>query len=205
MREIVWRAIRYRNIRAWVAAVTKGKTGIRFFENPRIGLRGSERGSERHHGHAIGHRGDELIVTIRAAGSKTSGLPAPDDAIARRRKGALAKSRGSTPDARGRWREGIYDQVREVMSMQGNLPLDQVQRAILMGCARKYVALFNNPGGFPITCLQYFAGIVEEIATVDMSMDYWRYLALRMRRMESQWRAQATFAPATAATNTETN
>jgi hypothetical protein len=31
----------------------------------------------------------------------------------------LAKSRGSTPAERKRWREGIYDQIREVMSMQG--------------------------------------------------------------------------------------
>jgi hypothetical protein len=83
--------------------------------------------------------------------------------------------------------------------------LDVVQRAILMGCARKYVALFNNTGGSRITSLQYFAGIVQEVATLEMSLDYWRYLAARMRKMESQWRAQANFAPATPATNTETN
>lgn len=88
---------------------------------------------------------------------------------------------------------------------RAGVPLDQVQRGILLGCARKYVALFNHPGGSPITCLQYFAGIVQEIATLDMSLDYWRYLAVRMRKMESQWRAQANFAGATAATNTETN
>ena len=85
------------------------------------------------------------------------------------------------------------------------VPLDQVQRAILMGCTRKYVALFNHPGGSPITCLQYFAGIVKEVATLDMSLDYWRYLTTRMRKMESQWRAQANFARAQPATNKETN
>ncbi len=88
---------------------------------------------------------------------------------------------------------------------RAGVSLDQVQRAILMGCARKYVALFNHPGGSPITSLQYFAGIVEEIATLDMPLDYWRYLALRTRKMESQWRAQANLAGATVATNTETN
>ena len=83
--------------------------------------------------------------------------------------------------------------------------LDHVQRAILMGCARKYVALFNHPAGSPITCLQYFAGIVQEVAKLEMSLDYWRHLTVRMRKMESQWRAQANFAPATPAQNTETN
>jgi hypothetical protein len=51
------------------------------------------------------------------------------------------------------------------------VPLDQVQRAILMGCTRKYVALFNHPGGSPITCLQYFAGIMQEVATLDAVRD----------------------------------
>lgn len=88
---------------------------------------------------------------------------------------------------------------------RAGVPLDQVQRAILLGCVRKYVALFNHPAGSPITSLQYFAGIVQEVATSDMSLDYWRYLTARMRKMESQWRAQANFAPAVPAANTETN
>ncbi len=85
------------------------------------------------------------------------------------------------------------------------VPLDQVQRAILMGCARKYVALFNKNGGSRITSLQYFAGIVQEVTGLDLSLDYWRYLAVRMREMEIQWRAQANFAPPSSAPNTETN
>jgi hypothetical protein len=88
---------------------------------------------------------------------------------------------------------------------RAGVSLDQVQRAILLGCARKYVALFNHPGGSPITSLQYFAGIVQEVATTEMSLDYWRYLAARIRKMETQWRAHANLAPATPAPNTETN
>ena len=85
------------------------------------------------------------------------------------------------------------------------VPLDQVRRAILMGCARKYVALFNHDGGSPITSLEYFAGIVQEVGKLEVSLDYWRYLATRMLKMESQWRAHANLAPATPAPNTETN
>src|SRR5258708_875655 len=38
----------------------------------------------------------------------------------------LAKSRGSTPEKKGHWREGIYDQIRDVMSMQGNLSVERM-------------------------------------------------------------------------------
>jgi len=86
---------------------------------------------------------------------------------------------------------------------RAGVSLDQVQRAILLGCTRKYVALFNNGGGARITSLQYFAGIVLEVASLEVSLDYWRYLASRMPKMECQWRAQANFAPA-AAPKTET-
>jgi len=38
----------------------------------------------------------------------------------------LAKSRGSTPEERKHWREGIYDQIREVMSRQGKLSAERM-------------------------------------------------------------------------------
>ena len=38
----------------------------------------------------------------------------------------LAKSRGSTPAERKLWREGIYDQIREVMSLQGSLSIERM-------------------------------------------------------------------------------
>jgi hypothetical protein len=87
---------------------------------------------------------------------------------------------------------------------RSGMPLERVERAILLGCARKYVALFNHRGGSPITGLPYFAGIVTEVATLEMPLDYWRYLAARVRKMEAQWRAQANFAGATPREATET-
>ena len=82
---------------------------------------------------------------------------------------------------------------------RAGVPFDHVERALLLGCARKYVALFNQQSGLPITSLQYFAEIVPEIAALDMPLNYWRYLAARVRKMESQWRAQANSASATPA------
>ena len=38
----------------------------------------------------------------------------------------LAKSRGSTPAERQLWRDGIYDQIRDVMSQQGSLSIERM-------------------------------------------------------------------------------
>lgn len=88
---------------------------------------------------------------------------------------------------------------------RAGVPLDQIERAILMGCARKYVALFNQPTtATPITSRQYFAGPLQEIAAMKMPLNYWRYLASRVRKMETEWRAQANFASAAPAENQPT-
>src|SRR3981081_2890278 len=38
----------------------------------------------------------------------------------------LAKNRGSTPGQQRLWRNGIYDQIREVMSLQGSLSIERM-------------------------------------------------------------------------------
>ena len=87
---------------------------------------------------------------------------------------------------------------------RAGVTLDRIQRAFLMGCARKYVALFNHANGSPITSLQYFAGLVQEVGGMELNLNYWRYLAARVRKMENQWRANANFAPAAPSAATET-
>lgn len=96
------------------------------------------------------------------------------------------------------------DEKLAVEWYRSGVALDQVQRAILMGCARKYVALFQQPGGTPIVALQYFAAIVPEVVGMDLNLNYWRYLAARVQKMEAQWRAQAKFASAVRAPEKET-
>jgi len=41
-------------------------------------------------------------------------------------KGALQKVECSAPADRKLWRDGIYDQIREMMPMQGNLTIDRM-------------------------------------------------------------------------------
>ena len=95
------------------------------------------------------------------------------------------------------------DEKLTVEWYRAGISLDLVQRAILMGCARKYVTLFNHSGS-PITTLHYFAGLIPELSAMETSLNYWRYLAARVRKMDAEWRARANFAPATPPPHTET-
>ena len=87
---------------------------------------------------------------------------------------------------------------------RAGIALDLVHRTMLLGCARKYVALCNHAAGSPITSLQYFGGILQEAGELDADLNYWRHLAERVSKMESQWRAQAKFASAEAVKLQET-
>ena len=38
----------------------------------------------------------------------------------------LAKGRGSTPEQRRLWRDGVFEEIRELMTVQGNLGVDRM-------------------------------------------------------------------------------
>jgi putative transposase len=56
-------------------------------------------------------------------------------------KGALQKNRSSAPGQRRLWRDGIYDQIREVMPMQGGLSVEQMCELARVSCAGFYRSL----------------------------------------------------------------
>ena len=51
---------------------------------------------------------------------------------------------------------------------------------------------------------EHTAGLIEEVAGMELNLNYWRYLAARVKKMEAQWRAQAKFARAGDAKTAET-
>lgn len=71
---------------------------------------------------------------------------------------------------------------------RGGIPVVQVERAILLGTLRKYVALLNRGSGSPITTLHYFKSLLDETETLDTSADYWRYLSRRLDDLEQRWK-----------------
>lgn len=107
---------------------------------------------------------------------------------------------------------GAADQKVAASWYRQNVPLETVERAYLLGCTRRYIALCNHPEGTPITSLSYFINVLEEIAQEQVSPAYWRHLAHGLGRLESQWRqalgtrpsAYANFAQANAQPEGET-
>lgn len=66
--------------------------------------------------------------------------------------------------------------------------LTQIQRAILLGCARKYATLLANGVTWaPIASLSYFAAIIEEVCQTNTADSYWAYIHRKAGELERQW------------------
>jgi hypothetical protein len=61
-----------------------------------------------------------------------------------------------------------------------------VERAILLGALRKYVAVHQNGRGTPISSLHYFTNLFEEVQP-EISTGYWRYVARKLNTFEQTW------------------
>jgi hypothetical protein len=70
---------------------------------------------------------------------------------------------------------------------QRGVSLEQLQRAIWLGCARKYVAMFNGQAPMPITSLRYFSSLVEEVRQTDAPDSYWQHIRSKADQLECQW------------------
>jgi hypothetical protein len=68
--------------------------------------------------------------------------------------------------------------------------LEHLQRAIWLGCARKYVALLNGQSSTPITSLRYFIGVVEEVGQTETPDSYWQHVRSKAVQLERQWLAR---------------
>jgi hypothetical protein len=66
--------------------------------------------------------------------------------------------------------------------------LAQLQRAIWLGCARKYLSLLNGQTSMPITSLRYFIALVEEVGQAETPETYWQHVRRKVEQLESQWR-----------------
>ena len=74
---------------------------------------------------------------------------------------------------------------------QQEVPLDDSEQAIRLGCGRKYVAWLNGGQGQPIGSLHYFSPILEEVAVSPLSDAYRAFNQWQVWRLEQRWlRAQ---------------
>ena|SRR6266567_2709916 len=68
-----------------------------------------------------------------------------------------------------------------------SVPIEDVEHAVLLGCARKYVALINRQSRDSIVSFSYFQNLIEEVRELKMPAEYGRHLQMRMDRLEQQW------------------
>ena len=86
---------------------------------------------------------------------------------------------------------------------RNGVSLEQLRRAIWLGCARKYVALLNGRSRLPITSLSYFASLIEEVSQPQIPVSYWDHVRRRMEEMEKRWLQMANSAATTHASPAE--
>jgi hypothetical protein len=67
------------------------------------------------------------------------------------------------------------------------VPFQQVERALVLGLARKYATCLNNPEVPPITSLHYFLPLLREVQETRVSQQYWTYTANRLEHFRQRW------------------
>jgi hypothetical protein len=70
--------------------------------------------------------------------------------------------------------------------------LPQVERAIWLGCMRKYATLLTHAEApaMPIASLQYFAAVIDEVVSQQSTPEsYWAYVHRQFRTLEQRWLA----------------
>ena len=71
---------------------------------------------------------------------------------------------------------------------QRGVPIEAVEQAILLGCARKYVAWLNGQCSEAIGSLHYFVPVLEEVLPYKRDWNYWSFVHSRVLQLEKQWR-----------------
>jgi hypothetical protein len=65
--------------------------------------------------------------------------------------------------------------------------IETLNRAIMLGVLRKYVALLNRATDAPITTLHYFTNVIAEVNQLVASADYWTYAGRKLADLERRW------------------
>src|SRR6266849_6050809 len=91
----------------------------------------------------------------------------------------LAKSRGSTPEQRQLWRDGIYDQIREVMPVQGSL---SIERMCLLGGVSRAGFYRSLQEQMPVEEDMAVRSAIQQIAVEHRRRYGYRRIAAELRR-----------------------
>ncbi|MEZ5403191.1 MAG: hypothetical protein R2729_26165 [Bryobacteraceae bacterium] len=71
---------------------------------------------------------------------------------------------------------------------ENGVTVAQIERAIWLGCSRKYSTMLANGGvSMPIASLSYFRAVIDEVCANSMPESYWAYVRRTLGELERQW------------------
>ena len=91
----------------------------------------------------------------------------------------LAKSRGSTPEQRYHWREGIYDEIQEVMPLEGSLSIERMCQMAGVSRAGFYRSLRER---VPVEEEMQVRSEIQQIAVEHRRRYGYRRISAELRR-----------------------
>jgi hypothetical protein len=64
-----------------------------------------------------------------------------------------------------------------------------LERAIHLGCARRYLHLLTTESRARISSFFYFKNLVSEVTRAGVSDDYWEYISYKLQVFEEKWKS----------------
>lgn len=95
------------------------------------------------------------------------------------------------------------DQKLAASLMVQDVPLELVERAIALGCSRKYVSLLNETDAALIYSFAYFRDLIDEANDQETPAGYWDFQKLQLKSLEDKWIAKKSSADAKSASAEE--
>ena len=83
---------------------------------------------------------------------------------------------------------GAADRKFAAELFRKGIALEQIEKALLLGVSRKYIAALNSTSPTPIYSLCYFEVLLEEVAETEVADSYWEYLRRRVIDYNAAWR-----------------
>jgi hypothetical protein len=71
-----------------------------------------------------------------------------------------------------------------------DVSFENIEHAFLLGCTRKYISWLNGQISAPIASLEYFRPMINEVGTMKISLEYWRYVQESLDKYERAWLAR---------------
>jgi hypothetical protein len=84
----------------------------------------------------------------------------------------------------------VADQKFAGELLASEVTLDQIERAIALGCCRRYISLLNGTANDPIFSLLYFRDVIEEVGDPELPAGYWSYIMPELEHLERKWHAK---------------